>query len=112
MANISQFVFFDTSSTEQTSNVFGNISQGSALTLQVDDFGGGITLNLEVEGAADMLSPDSYYKIKVINLETFKTTSKITSAGLYMVIISGVSYIRMKSNQPVGNFKAFAVSVS
>jgi len=112
MANIGSFVFFSEDSTEQTSNAFGNVSQGSCLTLQVDDFGAGLTLNLEVEGAADMLNPNSYYKIKVINLETFKTTKTITKAGLYMVIISGVGYIRMKSNQEVGGFKAFAVSVS
>jgi len=112
MANINSFVFFDTTSTEQTSNVFGNVSQGSCLTLQVDDFGAGLDLSLEVEGAADMLNPDSYYKIKTINLETFKTATEITKAGLYMIIISGVSYVRMKSNQEVGGFKAFAVSVS
>lgn len=111
MANLSQFVFYDITSTERTSNVFGNINDGSALNIQVDDFGGGLDFNLVIEGSTDMTS-DSFYPLKVISLENFKTTKTIKTAGIYMAIIDGVSRVRIKSNKEVGGFKVFAVSVT
>lgn len=113
--NIAQFVFFDSSSTEQISNPFGNINQGSALTLQVDNLGvSSAEISLSVEGAADMNLPNNYFPIKVISLETFKTVKTITKAGLYMCIIDGVGLIRIKCNalSALGGFKAYAVSIS
>ena len=59
-----------------------------------------------------MNSPDKYAPIRVVSLDTFKTTNTITEAGIYMVIISGVNNVRLKSNAGVGNFKAYAVSVN
>lgn len=112
MSNVAQFVFYSETSTERMSNVFGNINEGSCLTLQIDDFGAGLDLNLEVQGATDMNNPNSFYNIKAINLETFKTSKTITKAGIYMIICSGIPLIRMKSNVDVGGFKAFAVSIS
>lgn len=111
MANISNFIFFDQSSTSTISNPFGNTSNGGALTLQVDDLGTAATISLEVEGAVDMNNPNNYFSLKVISLENFKTMKTISSAGIYLVIISGVSLVRIKSNAAVGNFKAYAVSV-
>lgn len=113
--NITQFVFFDQSSTEQISKPFGNVNQGSALTLQVDDLGSSeLDLDLSVEGAADMKLPDNFFPIKVISLENFKTLKKITKPGLYMCIIDGIGLVRIKNNvvSSLGEFKAYAVSIS
>lgn len=114
MANVRQFIFFDESSAESISNPFGNYSSASALTLQVDDLGSGTEIGLSVEGAADMNLPENYFPIKVISLETFKTINTITKAGLYMCVIDGIAYVRIKneSASSLGNFKAYAVSVS
>lgn len=109
--NIAQFVFFDSSSTNPISNTYGNIGSGESLTLQViaDE---GTPIDLQVEGLVDMNSPDKYAPIRVVSLDTFKTTNTITEAGIYMIIISGVNNVRLKSNAGVGNFKAYAVSVN
>ena len=75
--NIAQFVFFDSSSTNPISNTYGNIGSGGSLTLQViaDE---GTPIDLQVEGLVDMNSPDKYAPIRVVSLDTFKTTNTIT----------------------------------
>ena len=109
--NIAQFVFFDSSSTNPISNTYGNIGSGGSLTLQVIA-AEGTPIDLQVEGLVDMNSPDKYAPIRVVSLDTFKTTNTITEAGIYMIIISGVNNVRLTSNAGVGNFKAYAVSVN
>lgn len=109
--NIAQFVFFDYTSTNPVSNTYGNMGNDGSLTLQVmaDE---GVPVDLQVEGLVDMNSPDKYAPVRVVSLDTFKTSNTITEPGIYMVIISGINRIRIKSNGGVGNFKAYAVSVS
>lgn len=113
--NIAQFVFFDSSSEEQISKPFGNVNQGSALTIQVDGIdSSSVSVNLSVEGAADLKMPENYFPLKLVSLETFKTVSSITKTGLYMCVIDGVGLIRIKNNasESLGKFKAYAVSIS
>ena len=112
--NVAQFVFFNEESTSATSNAFGNIGYGSSLTLQVapviDDMG--VNVDLTVEGAVDLNKPDVFFPLKVVSLETFKTSNTIHDVGIYMVITEGISRIRIKSNDVsvIGNIKVYAVS--
>ena len=112
--NVAQFVFFNEESTTPVSNAFGNIGYGSSLTLQVapviPDMG--VSVDLVVEGVVDLDKPEVYYPLKVVSLETFKTMSSIHDVGIYMVIIEGVSKVRVRANDEsaVGNIKVYAVS--
>jgi len=112
--NVTQFVFFNERSTGDISNAFGNVGFGSSLTLQIAPITQGTEINVDltVEGATDLAAPNTYFPLKVVSLETFKTSETITKAGIYMVIIEGISKIRIKSNNAaaVGTFKAYATS--
>ena len=57
------------------------------------------------------LEESNWFTIGVVSLLDYDIKPKITTSGLYMAPIAGVAKIRMVSENPVGDFKVFAVSV-
>lgn len=110
MANISSFVFFDEESTEQTSNYLANANGAGSITVQVD-VEGNQAINLSAEGMNDLNKPDNYFPIKGVGLTDFKTYTNITSSGLYIFPLDGISRFRLVCNEGIGGFKAYGVAV-
>ena len=111
MANIGNFLFFSSESTEAVSNYYANPNDASAMTIQVELPDGG-SCNLEFEGMNDLENPEMYFPIKCVGLGDFKTYDKITAPGLYLVIIDGIYRCRMRCNEGLGTVKAYAIAIS
>ena len=108
--NISNFVFFDETSTSNISNPFFN-SEAGTITLQIDCQGSEENpVDLVIEWLND-LNAQNYHPISGIALDGLKLINNITSPGLYCFPCDGLYRIRMKSNGPVGNFKAYMIAV-
>ena len=105
MANLRSFKFFDFESTEKVSNILLNPANGEAITIEVSGADG---VSLVVQGRTD-LEESNWFTIGVVSLLDYDIKPKITTSGLYMAPIAGVAKIRMVSENPVGDFKVFAV---
>lgn len=108
MPNLSNFVFFDYTSSAEVSNYLANAQNASALTIQVDAES---ELDLHFEGMNDLTNQEAYHSLKAICLDDFHTYEKITRSGLYMVIFDGIYRIRGVLEGGLGQCKVHVVSV-
>ena len=108
MANLANFKFFDTDSTDTISQVFVNPNKGSSMTLEVNN-SGSADFDLVVEGKSDMQG-SSWFEITALSLNGFVPLESITEEGLYVFSVEGLTSIRLKNNGTVGGFKAFGIS--
>ena len=108
MANISNFVFFDYTSTEKVSNYLTNAQNASAVTVQVDAED---AVDLHFEAMNDLTNQNTYFPIQAISLGDFRTYETIEKRGLYMIIFDGIYRIRGVLESGLGECKVNVVAV-
>ena len=111
MANIKGFKFFDFDSTNEISNILTNPSRGESLTIEVNDNGTGIGLSLVVQGKSDLQDEENQFNIAAISLADYSISPKIEKAGLYVIPLDGIVKCRMVSENGVGGFKVYSLTI-
>lgn len=104
---LSDFVFFDDTSTDMVSNEFSVNPNAEALTLQVT---GESIPTLTVQGVVDSTS-DQWVPLATLNQSNYAFGKTITAAGIFAVSVSGVKKVRISSSGAVGGFKAYGLFV-
>lgn len=104
---LSDFVFFDDTSTDMVSNEFSVNPNAEALTLQVT---GESIPTLTVQGMVDSAS-DQWVPLATLNQSDYALGNTITAAGIFSISVSGVKKVRISSSGAVGGFKAYGLFV-
>lgn len=104
---LSDFVFFDDTSTDVVSNEFSVNPNAEALTLQVT---GESIPTLTVQGVVDSTS-DQWVPLATLNQSNYALSNTITAAGIFAISVSGVKKVRISSSGAVGGFKAYGLFV-
>lgn len=109
--NLKSFKFFDFDSTEQISNVLNNPTQGQEATIEVNIGDSASSVSLIVQGKTDLENQEKWYNLSAISLSDFTVSKKIVKSGLYSIPLSGISKCRIVSENPVGGFKVYGISI-
>ena len=104
---LSDFVFFDDTSTDMVSNEFSVNPNAETLTLQVT---GESVPTLTVQGMVDSNS-DQWVPLATLNQSNYAFGKNITASGIFAVSVSGVKKVRISSSGAVGGFKAYGLFV-
>lgn len=104
------FVFFDDTSTSQTSNPLANPNNASTIVITVNglESAGG---ELSVEALNDLSEKDTYFPVSAIGFGDYKIYSSITKDGIYAIPFEGLYRCRMVSSIAPGSFKVYGLSI-
>ena len=104
------FVFFDGSSTSQTSNPLANPNSASSIIITVsglENAGGSLT----IEALNDLTESDTYFPVSAIGFADYKIYDSITKDGIYAIPFEGLYRCRMVSSIVPGDFKVYGLSI-
>lgn len=102
---LSDFVFFDSTSTETVSNECSVNPNAGGVTIQVT---GETIPELTVEGVVDTQGGE-FSPVAVLAQSDYTLMGSIAAAGIYMVPTQGIKAIRLSSAGAVGGFKAYGL---
>jgi len=98
------FVFFDSSSTETTSNIFCVGFNVSQIEVQISGNPSGV----QFEGMLDTASGE-WTGMAMISVSDFSKSTSVNTKGIYIVPLSGFRLVRAKHTGSAGSVKVYGV---